>query len=332
MLGTDLNQNPSAKKKAMKRVAEARLVFTTCVGAALGLLRNQKFETVIIDEVSQQTEPASLIPLVKGCRRAVLVGDHVQLRATVRSHASTLDFDTSLMERLWTAADTGTDTPIGRVMLDTQYRMHPDICKFPSAEFYQGQLSTATICRDILIPPSNFPWPSATHTTNSRCVFVQCSEPEDHGRKSKANPGQARLCKSILALLSTPPTNKENGGEVPGNPVALPTSPPSLAILTPYTRQADLLRETCPGVLVSSIDGFQGQEADIIIFVTVRCNLRGEIGFLKDMRRLNVALTRAKAGLIIIGDQGTLRMGKEGEEAGRLWDRSIEGCAKVKLP
>lgn len=208
MFGKDLNQHPSAKRKAMKRIAESRLVFTTCVGAALGLLRTQTFETVIIDEASQQTEPASLIPLVKGCQRAVLVGDHVQLRATVRKYASTLDFDVSLMERLRTGAATSPNTSIERVMLDTQYRMHPDICRFPSSEFYQDQLLTGTGCRNIVVPPSKFPWPAPTHTTqaasvtNSRCVFARCSEPEDYGRKSKANQGQARVCKDVLALLS----------------------------------------------------------------------------------------------------------------------------------
>jgi len=335
MLGKDLNQHPSAKRKAMKRIAESRLVFTTCVGAALGLLRTQTFGTVIIDEASQQTEPASLIPLVKGCQRAVLVGDHVQLRATVSPYASTLDFDVSLMERLWTSGIMEPNASIGRVMLDTQYRMHPDICRFPSNEFYQGQLLTATGCRSIVTSPSKFPWPAPMHTsqaasaTNSRCVFVQCGEPEDYGRKSKANQGQTRVCRDVLAFLSTTPAEQAKSGEARNAPTALP---PSLAILTPYSRQADLLRETCPGVLVSSIDGFQGQEADIIIFVTVRCNLRGEIGFLKDMRRLNVALTRAKAGVIIIGDQATLSKGKANEEACRVWDRLITACAKVALP
>ena len=84
--------------------------------------------------------------------------------------------------------------------------------------------------------------------------------------------------------------------------------------------------------MVSSIDGFQGQEADIVIFVTVRSNQHGEIGFLKDMRRLNVALTRAKAGLIIIGDQSTLTMNKDKEDACRVWGRLVKACAKIKLP
>lgn len=336
MLGKDLNQHPAAKRAAVKRITESRLVFTTCVGAALGLLRKQVFGTVVIDEASQQTEPASIIPLVKGCTRVVLVGDHVQLRATIRKHAIALDFDVSLMERLWNEAESnGNNSSVARVMLDTQYRMHPDICTFPSNEFYQGRLLTSSDCTRLPLPPSQFPWPvlqqssSVTAPTNSRCVFVQCSEREDYGRKSKANPGQTKLCKKIVSLLSSPP--QEQPAEA-GRPRTHEASPSSTAILTPYTHQAELIRESCPGSQVSSIDGFQGQEADVIIFVTVRCNEHGDIGFLKDMRRLNVALTRAKAGLIILGDRTTLtRKGGE-EEACKVWDRLINACAKITLP
>ncbi|KIX05706.1 uncharacterized protein Z518_03678 [Rhinocladiella mackenziei CBS 650.93] len=334
MFGKDLNQFPAAKRKAIQRVSESRLVFTTCVGAALGLLRKQTFDTAIIDEASQQTEPASLVPLVKGCRRAVLVGDHVQLRATVGQYASALDFDVSLMERLWTGAEHGENT-VGRVMLDTQYRMHPDICNFPSNEFYERRLLTADICSDIPIPVSNFPWPRDLSSTknvpqqNSRSVFIECSGPEDYGRKSKVNQAQAQLCKEVLKLLMTAPADQSKNDRTPNTPNV---SLPSIAILTPYSRQADLLRQLCGRIVVSSIDGFQGQEADIVIYVTVRCNLHGEIGFLKDMRRLNVALTRAKAGLIIIGNQSTLTWNKDKEEAScRVWDRLIKTCAKVRL-
>ncbi|OAP58356.1 hypothetical protein AYL99_07446 [Fonsecaea erecta] len=329
MFGKDMNMHLSAKRKAIAMISEARLVFTTCVSAALGLLRKQNFDTVIIDEASQQTEPASLIPLVKGCQRGILVGDHVQLRATVSPHASTLDHDISLMERLWAEAS---DSAVGKSMLDTQYRMHPTLCIFPSDEFYGGRLLSAEICHTIKIPASSFPWPkreaNAKHepTPSKRAVFIQCGDAEDLGRKSKVNHTQANICKEILTLLSTAPQNDQSSpGTGPSSP------PPSVAILTPYARQAELLKQLCGGHTVSSIDGFQGQEADIIIFVTVRCNLQGEIGFLKDMRRLNVALTRAKAGLIIVGDQSTLTRKREQEEACRVWDRLIKTCSKVEL-
>jgi superfamily I DNA and/or RNA helicase len=105
MVGKDINQNPNVRKKALKRVKDSRLIFTTCIGSGLGLLRREKFDTIIVDEASQQTEPASLIPLIKGGSRVILVGDHVQLRATVRPHAQVLDFDVSLFERLWKQGD-----------------------------------------------------------------------------------------------------------------------------------------------------------------------------------------------------------------------------------
>jgi regulator of nonsense transcripts 1 len=333
MFGKDLNQYPAVRRKAIGRISESKLVFTTCVGAALGLLRNRSFETVIIDEASQQTEPASLIPLVKGCQRAILVGDHVQLRATVSPHAAVVDFDVSLMERLWMGTPNQADDAIARVMLDTQYRMHSSLCQFLSAEFYGGRLLTTPGCDLTQLPPSRFPWPQpppdvrGEPNRSRRAVFIQCNDPEDYGKKSKVNQSQANICKEVLQLLTTAPTLTQAAEvEHPG------WQTPSISILTPYSRQVDLLKQLCGRFTVSSIDGFQGQEADIVIFVTVRCNLQGEIGFLKDMRRLNVALTRAKAGLIILGDQTTLTMKKEKEEACKVWDRLVQACTRVKLP
>ncbi|KAF3941986.1 Helicase [Dactylella cylindrospora] len=279
-VGKELSQNFKARREAMERLQNARLVFTTCAGAGLGLLRDLSFPIVIIDEASQQAEPMSLIPLVKGCEKAILVGDHVQLRATVRKHAKAADFEISLFERLYTSSLPN----IQKVMLNVQYRMHPEICKFPSYEFYEGKLFSADSCQERPLPKSSFPWPE-----DSRCVFIPCAVPEDFGRRSKGNEGQAYICKAVWRLLTA-------------------GAPASIAILTPYSRQVTILKTLLPSsVTISSIDGFQGQEADIIIYVTVRSNLHGEIGFLEDMRRLNVALTRAKAGLIIIGNELTLK-------------------------
>jgi len=336
MEGKDINQFPAARRKALKRVQEARLIFTTCVGAGVGLLRKEQFANVIIDEASQQTEPASLIPLVKGCERVILVGDHVQLRATVGKHSQPLGFDISLFERLWTSPN---NLRIRKVMLDTQYRMHPEICQFPSAEFYEHKLLTGPSCHNIPLAPTLFNWPS-TRTQNrtsrpSRCVFIQCSSPEDLGQKSKSNKGQAIICQEVFRQLSTP------ASPIPASQP--PPTPQSIAILTPYTRQAALLQKLCHAppattttttttVVVSSIDGFQGREADIIIYVTVRCNRHGETGFLKDLRRLNVALTRAKAGLVIIGDCETLTMREEEEEeeaSVAVWRRLLDGLVRV---
>lgn len=311
MVGKDINQNPNARRKAQKQISQARLIFTTCIGAGLGLLRSEHFDNVIIDEASQQTEPASLVPIVKGCSRLILVGDHVQLRATVQLHAAVFDFDVSLFESLWTGGDS-----VRKVMLDTQYRMHPCLCAFPSNEFYNGKLRSATSCEQISLLRSKFSWPK-----NGRMVFVQVSNTEDLGRKSKSNAGQAKVCQQIVAQLRSMPGEGSY----------------SIAILTPYARQAELLKRDLPDETISSIDGFQGQEADVIVYVTVRCNAYGEVGFLKDMRRLNVALTRARAGMIIIGDEGTLT-GRtktheelENAEYHWTWRRFIAACEKRQI-
>lgn len=318
MVGKEVNENFAARRKAQARVKKSRLVFTTCIGSGLGLLRTEKFDTVIIDEASQQTEPASLVPLIKGCTKAVLVGDHLQLRATVQPHAAIQGFDVSLFERLYTKDTAGAQ----KVMLDSQYRMHREICNFSSREFYGSNLHTAVSDAARPLPDSDFPWPVSPNNfkDKGRMIFVQCSTTEDLGRQSKSNKGQAAICAEICKRLMNPRLADPKPGSISTLPL------PSIAVLTPYTAQAELLGRTLPsGIPVSSIDGFQGQEADIIIFVTVRCNLKAEIGFLKDLRRLNVVMTRARAGCILIGDRTTLTTGSEEEESTSVWKRLL-GC------
>ncbi|KAF1966244.1 hypothetical protein BU23DRAFT_663614 [Bimuria novae-zelandiae CBS 107.79] len=236
MLGKDLTSDRSAQRKAQKRIKGSCLIFTTCIGASLGLLRTESFEVVIVDEASQQTEPASLVPLVKGCSRAILVGDHVQLRAIVQKHAVLTGYDVSVFER------------------------------------HYNLLQSSKIAKVIPTPQK----PSS----------------------------------SLTSL--------------------------SIAILTPYTRQEDALAAAIPGVEVSSIDGYQGREADIVVFVTVRCNTSYDMGFLTDIRRLNVVMMRAKVGVVIIGNKQTLTgtaPGADGlDEIKLVWGRLFESCGLVTLP
>jgi regulator of nonsense transcripts 1 len=306
-MGEDLNTNHDAKRKAQKLIKSCKIVFTTCIGANLGLLRNEDFEVVVVDEASQQTEPMTLVPLVKGCEKLILVGDHVQLRATTQQHSKALDMDVSLFERLYTTPD---NQSVVKVMLDVQYRMHEQICRFASDEFYGGKLGTAVSDNDRPLPKSVIEW-------KSRILFAACNAPEDNGQRSKQNSGQAELCRSICQqLLASKKTSK--------------TEMPSVVILTPYTRQLQLLKTMNTGIEVSSIDGFQGQEADIIVYVTVRCNQRRELGFLTDMRRLNVAVTRAKAGMIIIGHRETLVNGADDASAA-VWSRLLKHATDLVL-
>ena len=320
MVGKDLSSSFAGLRQAQKRVKESRLIFTTCVGAGVGLLRAETFDVVLIDEASQQTEAATLIPLTKGCKRAILVGDHVQLRATVQKHAVVSGFDISLFERHY---EMPSRPDIAKVMLDTQYRMHPDICSFSSAEFYQGKLATSPGLVSIRLPPSRFPWPA----NDCRKVSIQCSTTEDLGRQSKSNAGQVALCGLVCRLLTAPPSI---------SPTDHPPVKADVAILTPYLSQRTRLTEALPAYNVSSIDGYQGREAEIIVFVTVRCNNHFEIGFLKDLRRLNVAITRAKAGVIIIGDRRTLVGSAEDDdtdaESKAVWKRLLNACTEVEVP
>jgi superfamily I DNA and/or RNA helicase len=319
MLGKDLSGNLPARRKAQKRIKEARLIFTTCTGSSLGLLRNEKFDVVLVDEASQQTEPATLVPLVKGCSRAILVGDHVQLRATVQKHAILTGYDISLFERHYNIPER---RGVAKAMLDTQYRMQRDICDFSSTEFYEGKLKTSVADHSRPLPSSQFPWPE-----HGRLVWIECESSEDLGQQSKANAGQTRMCKHVVQLLSMPAAS-----------LVLPpldVERPSIVILTPYDRQREALSVAIPNIEISSIDGFQGREADIVVFVTVRCNVSYKVGFLADMRRLNVVMTRAKCGVVIIGNASTLAGGNEMteqlEESRKVWKRLVERCHKVRL-
>lgn len=150
--GKELQFDPEARAEAKKRVNDAEIVFTTCIGSAIGLLHVQVYQIIIVDEASQQREPASIVPLIKGCSKAILVGDHVQLGLTASQYPS--GFDVSLLERLYTRGRTaaegtlpdaaGGDEPntVSRLMLDTQYRMHPQVSAFSSGDFYGGKLKT----------------------------------------------------------------------------------------------------------------------------------------------------------------------------------------------
>lgn len=321
MMGKDLNENPAGRRKAQKQIKECRMIFTTCIGAGLGLLRSESFDTVIIDEASQQTEPQSIVPLAKGCTKAILVGDHVQLTATVTPHARALDFDISLFERLYTSRDC--DNRVSKVMLETQYRMQASICAFSSAEFYGDRLKTAVEDSDRPLKPSSFAWPAPQEGKLSRIFFLQCSATEDIGRKSKSNEGQAALARSLCQKLLPNEGDKASDRE---------DAAPSIAVLAPYTRQVERLKAVLmSGVTINSIDGFQGREADVVVFVTTRCNANGDIGFLKDLRRLNVVLTRARTACIVIGDQSTFSNGNPDEAATGVWKRLIQASTVLAL-
>ncbi|KAF5334777.1 hypothetical protein D9611_012906 [Ephemerocybe angulata] len=187
-LGGDLNQNKKLQKKAMERVKKAVLVFSTCAGAGLGILRKFNFDIAIIDEASQITEPCALIPFVKGIKKGIMVGDHVQLRPMVRKMGMALEADVSLLERLYAQEDV---PGLKKTMLDVQYRSPEALNAFPSQEFYQGRLRTSESNESKLevLKGLAFPWPVRDGSIVPT-VFIQCPDEEDFGGRSKTNDGQ----------------------------------------------------------------------------------------------------------------------------------------------
>ncbi|DBA71486.1 TPA: hypothetical protein ACH3X2_14306 [Trebouxia sp. C0005] len=273
----------------------AQVIAATCVGAGDSRLTGRTFKLCALDEASQATEPASLIPLLCNCEAAVLVGDPCQLPPTVIStQAAEAGLGVSMMERLQAAG-------IEVQLLKTQYRMHPALAAWPSAAFYGSQLLSHPTPADRQ-PPKGFQWP------NWECpvAFIDCTGPE---QRASLSPG------------STAGTSYQNDPEAQLVAHAIQQlltgrhamQPSDIGVITPYSGQVRKIKtfleqgstsRTQPDV--KSVDGFQGQEREVIIFSAVRSNAQGRIGFLADVRRLNVALTRARRGFIVIGSKSTL--------------------------
>ena len=267
----------------------ASVICCTLTGLNAELLRDREFDLVVIDEAGQTTEPACWIPLLRS-KRLVLAGDHCQLPATVRSvEARKAGFHISLMERLITVFG---DKASRR--LTTQYRMHDQIMRFSSAEFYESSLVAApAVCSHIL---ADLPDVIANPLTQTAVRFIdtagsECVEESEEDGVSLQNPGEADVAIQQVSDLI------EAG--VPAD---------AIAVITPYSAQAHLIRDLLERaeVEVDTVDGFQGREKEAVVISMVRSNSRGEVGFLNDTRRMNVALTRPRRKLIVIGDSSTL--------------------------
>ncbi len=231
----------------------------------------------------------------------------------VRKMAEALEYDVSLLERLYTKHDA---EGIVKTMLEVQYRSPERLNHFPSVEFYEGRLRSSAAHTHALekLTRSAFPWPQEDGIIPS--VFIQCSAEEDMGRMSKSNTVQVEVVEHIVSLLTDIVVEKQ--GESAESDI-------SLTVLTPYTRQVQNLRQRLPSsITISTIDSFQGRESDVVIFSTVRSNADSDIGFLSDRRRLNVMWTRARLALIIVGDRRTLT-------ADMLWQRALDACTEVDI-
>lgn len=222
----------------------------------------------------------------------------------------------------------GPDYPgMSKSMLEVQYRFPSELARFPSKRFYADRLGTGTDISSLAqkLKATDFPWPMESGSLISN-VFVPCKAEEDYGGQSKQNSGQAHVVKYVESLLNT-----ERARSI---------SPPlTIAVLTPYTKQVTCIKSllSSTSAIVSTVDGFQGREADFIIYSSVRCNPSHDIGFLMDERRLNVAWTRARLGRIVVGDEETLKYGTAVREEtaekteNELWSGALRDCCTLHL-
>ena len=287
----DINKNYREIRDIEQRIFEdvlskSEVVCTTNIGAGHFTLSNRKFPIILIDEATQATEPSSLVPIVKGARQLILVGDHKQLPPTVTSRtAESSGLNISLFDRLQ-------KNGLKAHMLTTQYRMHPTIREFPSARFYENRLEDG--CRAEDRPPvAGFLWPDWDKPV--AFIPVHGSEIEEEAGSSRSNMDEAAVVLQVVKDLLLP-------GDLDVQ---------DIGVISPYAGQVRLIREMLGEDLqsleIKSVDGYQGREKEIIVLSTVRSNEDGVVGFLSNFRRLNVALTRARRGLIVIGDDRTLR-------------------------
>ncbi|KAJ3097927.1 DEAD-box type RNA helicase [Phlyctochytrium planicorne] len=279
----------------LKILDEADIVVSTLSGAGHDILTSRKdfeFSTVIIDEAGQAVETSTLIPLKYKVKKCILVGDPNQLPPTVLSSKNIhYGYEQSLFQRLMTIQ------PEKVMMLSVQYRMNPEISVFPSYQFYDSKLqdseTTVAECRaewhaDPLFPPYAF-------------FNVEWGREQRGKGHSLFNPDEITVCYNLVCMLCAKFPDLKFRSKI--------------GIITPYKLQMLKLRdkfrnrfgeEGLKCLEINTVDAFQGQEKDIIIVSTVRAGLGRAIGFLKDRRRMNVALTRAKKSMFVVGRSTSL--------------------------
>ena len=280
-------------------LTEAQVIACTPVISASYLLKGKKFDTLFFDEASQALEPMTWIPLLK-CKRIILSGDHFQLPPVVKSReAISGGLNVTLLERCMNLRNNSE-------LLTLQYRMHHKIMEFSNQYFYGGKLEADVTVKETLISYdqghhllSN----SVEFIDTAGCGFEEQINPES---LSSYNPDEVKLLWKHLQLLTEEYELAFDTKEFPL----------SIGIITPYKQQQEYITQSLleefadPTIIqqieIKTIDGFQGEEKDIIYISFVRSNPEGEIGFLNDIRRTNVAITRARKKLVMIGDSATL--------------------------
>ena len=288
---------------------EARVIASTLVGSANRLLHGMRFTSLFIDEAAQALEAACWIPM-RRVSRVILAGDHCQLPPTIKSLAAMHGgLDKTLMQRI------AENHPEVVTLLRVQYRMNEQIMRFSSDWFYGGKVESAPSVRHrgILDYDNPIVWIDSKDTLPSPAD--ENTEPETVSNRyheefigesfGRINKPEAELTLATLQELF----DKIGRARILEERI-------DVGIISPYRAQVQYLRQLIRRreyykpyrslISVNTVDGFQGQERDIIIISLVRSNEQGQIGFLRDLRRMNVAITRARMKLIIIGDVETL--------------------------
>ena len=321
-------------------VQGARVVLATLHGAGGRALRHERFDVVLVDEASQALEAQCWIPLL-AAPKAVLAGDHLQLPPTVKSDRATgadggpgrkpdevthgFRLETTLFDRLLALHG-----PAVKRMLTTQYRMHAAIMRFPAHELYEAKLVAAPSVAARLLTdlPRDV---QDTEDTREPLVFwdtqggdfpERAAAPEDDGggtalgSDSKSNAMEAALAARHVERL-----------------IAAGVREADIAVITPYHAQrallAGLVRARHPGVELGSVDGFQGREKEAVVLSLVRSNAHKEVGFLAERRRLNVAMTRPRRHLCVIGDAEHVA---QGSPFLKRWMAHLEAEADLRYP
>lgn len=272
-------------------VDKAQVIAATLVGAGHYTIKDRKFETVVIDEAGQALEPACWIPILKA-QKVVLAGDHCQLSPTIKSNeAAKAGLSTTLLEKCVALH------PDAVVLLEEQYRMNQKIMHYSSGVFYQGKLKAhESVAGHVL---------SSEEAALAFIDTAGCGFEEQTEGTSTYNTEEAVFLLKHLAQLT---------GRL--NTMYTVENFPSIAVISPYKQQVQVLRELLLNhvdlqvytdkISVNTIDSFQGQERDVVYIGMTRSNDEGLIGFLTDIRRMNVAMTRARKKLVVIGDSATL--------------------------
>ena len=263
-------------------IDESDVILATNSSAALESIARVKFDVVIVDEASQATIPSVLIPIAKA-HRFILAGDHKQLPPTIISERAG-ELEKTLFEELIKMY------PYKSQLLNVQYRMNSLLMKFPNREFYNNGLKSASSVDEITINDI-----LESEHDEEALLFIDTSDVDDN------NERHLKDSKSIVNELEA-----EISVSIAQDYLDAGIDVDDIGIISPYADQVKIIQENTP-VEVKTVDGFQGREKEIIIISTVRSNNNGNIGFLKDLRRLNVAITRAKRKLIIIGNKNTLK-------------------------